>query len=540
MAGTQAVEDPSSNASKTTAGLERPFTALLREDERERAADLNAVLAELRPPQVRVIRVGNPLRSPLTLERILIQVAGPEGEVFGGDDARLIVRAIAEQQGQESHVILVIEQADTLHIKVLRSLQAMSPYFTQDGIPTLQILFVGRPAFLALLAGVELTPLREDLGFEDSIAAPVPGAAMADPPAPSPAPVAPEVLTVLRTKPPRPDTREADAATEPAATSPPAMLTPASLPPAPSAPPKAPLPEAAAAPTPGELDIPQPVAHVPEEWDVPDDVEPEDDDSDLAGYAPPPVARRRGTLFLRVLVALAILFGTAFAAFFGLRALFYRDVPDRPALSSRGPASSQPSARPAPSGAAGPLAADPQPAPAPPVSPASPLPTVVTPAPPAGMPSTEQAARMRRDFDAFLAGSGRNVAALTEAQRSALFDEYLAWRSHGLATSTTPPPASGQQRIVIHVPAGSPALDALSARLVSVLEQKPGTVETRHVPDAPGRPSVRYFYPEDEAAARQTAASMTDTGLNWGVQDFSTFQPRPSRGTIEVWLPGRS
>ena len=77
----------------------------------------------------------------------------------------------------------------------------------------------------------------------------------------------------------------------------------------------------------------------------------------------------------------------------------------------------------------------------------------------------------------------------------------------------------------------------MSAHLQADLGSRLGAVETRRVAGTPDRPSIRYFHPGDEPVAHQVAARMAGAGLVWTLQDFSTFVPRPSRGTIEVWLP---
>ena len=136
------------------------------------------------------------------------------------------------------------------------------------------------------------------------------------------------------------------------------------------------------------------------------------------------------------------------------------------------------------------------------------------------------------DFDAFLLSSGRDPATLSEAERSALFDEFLLTRQRSGSLPAAPGP-----RIVVHVPAGSAPAEALSGRLLADLAGRPGTVEERHVMDTPSQPSIRYFHPEDAAAARRAADLMAGAGLSWTVRDFTSYQPRPSRGTIEVWLP---
>lgn len=104
------------------------------------------------------------------------------------------------------------------------------------------------------------------------------------------------------------------------------------------------------------------------------------------------------------------------------------------------------------------------------------------------------------------------------------------------ALSVPAAPSVSRARVVVHVPPGA-AADALSTRLLASFDPRLETVELRRVAATPSRPSVRYFYAEDEFTARNVAAQMSGTGLAWTVRDFSTFRPLPSRGTIEVWLP---
>ncbi len=126
---------------------------------------------------------------------------------------------------------------------------------------------------------------------------------------------------------------------------------------------------------------------------------------------------------------------------------------------------------------------------------------------------------------------------MPEAERSAQFDKFLLSREH-VASSASALPAINP-RVVVHVPAGSASAEALSGRLLASLAGRSATVEERHVMDTPSQPSIRYFHPEDAAAARRAADWMAGAGLSWTVRDFTSYQPRPSRGTIEVWLPRR-
>ncbi len=402
-----------------------PFTALLRDDDEQREAALSRLLSELARPDVRVVRMGNSMRSRLMLEHILIQVAGPDGKMSQEDAARRIARTIAERQGRETRVVLLITQAETLHSKTLRLLQAMQPYFVENGAPTLQVMFVGRPAFRALLEGRGMTPLRDALGFQPE--AEVVRSAMPDSmPAPE---------TDLRPFPAAQDLGQ----------------------------PTAPADPAAASGTPdGQAGFPDPAPTLPLQSDA----------AERAAMSVP-AARHRRSLVL----GLAVFAAMALAAFIGLHAAFHRPVQARAVPSVLRPAG-PPVAMPL---APGPADQDPQ---------------ASTPAP-------------------VLAPPARAVP--SDPGRS------------------TPPAAPS--RVVIHVPSGSEGAEAMSAHLRAGLGSRLNAVEARSVAGTPDRPSIRYFHPSDEPVAHQVAAWMADAGLIWTLQDFSTFLPRPSRGTIEVWLP---
>ena len=126
-----------------------PFSLLLAEDERQRGAALETLLDTIADPSTRFARATNPLRARLTLERLLIQV------IQGGDDAlnahpATLIRRIAERRNDETRVVLIIERSETLHPEVLKFFGATAAYFP-DGIPRLQVVFVGRPEFRTML-----------------------------------------------------------------------------------------------------------------------------------------------------------------------------------------------------------------------------------------------------------------------------------------------------------------------------------------------------------------------------------------------------
>lgn len=128
------------------------FTCVLAEDPRLRSAAIEAAILAVADMSTRFVRAGNPLRSPLTIERLLIQVTGPAAIRGGERDAAALTRLVAGPQADESRVIVVVEDADTLDAEAIRILRLMSRTFRASR-PTVQVLFSGHPAFRAVLAG---------------------------------------------------------------------------------------------------------------------------------------------------------------------------------------------------------------------------------------------------------------------------------------------------------------------------------------------------------------------------------------------------
>ena len=438
----------------------RPFAALLHDDDQQRDAALSRLLSELARPDVRVVRMGNSVRSRLMLEHILIQVSGTEGRISQEEAARRIARTIAERQGRETRVVLLITQAETLHSKTLRLLQAMQPSFAESGAPTLQVVFVGRQAFRALLDGRGMTPLREALGFQ-------PQAEMVPSTAPDNVPLAEADLD------PRPLPAPQDLG-QPVA-------------------PADPVVEAAGAPH-GQAGHSGPV---PTFLVQPNTVE--------RAAVSVPAARRRRSLVL----GLAVFAVMASAAYLSLHAAFYRDVLARAAPNVPHPMGSPRTAMPPVLPVPGPAVQDPQAA--------APVPDPA---------SSDRAA----PFD-----PGRSRGASPAVRRSPETPEPSSPPPR--ENAPLPAPGAPPPRVVIHVPAGSEGAEAMSAHLRAGLGPRLGAVAARRVPGTPDRPSIRFFHPGDEPVAQQVAAWMADAGLIWTLQDFSSFSPRPSRGTIEVWLP---
>ncbi len=133
--------------------------AIIAADPTLRAAGLQAAATSLAEAGAASVRVGNPLSSPLTLRRILFQI----DQDGGGDDADMDVEAhlihlLEERRGGQDRIVLMVERADTLDAAALLSLQRLA-----SAPEALQVLFVGAPAFWALLDDAGLAPLRRAL-----------------------------------------------------------------------------------------------------------------------------------------------------------------------------------------------------------------------------------------------------------------------------------------------------------------------------------------------------------------------------------------
>jgi len=162
-----------------------PFTLVLSDDPAERAALLQAVTDTVADLETRFIYVGNPLRAPLTVERLFMQTVGPEADVRLERDPATLARVLATPVGDEARLVIVIAQPESLDSEALQALQAMAPFFAAV-VPRVQIVFCGRPAFESTM---DQTKTPDQPAPEPPRAAP--------PPAPAPAP-APALLLPAR------------------------------------------------------------------------------------------------------------------------------------------------------------------------------------------------------------------------------------------------------------------------------------------------------------------------------------------------------
>lgn len=136
---------------------------ILDADPVHRAYTLDAGTSALLRGGAVCLRIRNPLRAPLTLERILIQIARDETDVVIDATVAALTRTLSRWSRR---VLLTIDQAETLDPAVLVMLQDL---LTDSGreLESLQVVLAGDPCLHDLLHGTalaaELGPLRHML-----------------------------------------------------------------------------------------------------------------------------------------------------------------------------------------------------------------------------------------------------------------------------------------------------------------------------------------------------------------------------------------
>ena len=80
---------------------------------------------------------------------------------------------------------------------------------------------------------------------------------------------------------------------------------------------------------------------------------------------------------------------------------------------------------------------------------------------------------------------------------------------------------------------------ATAMHVVRQLRAAGFSVEARAVPFSIRANSIRYFFPGDRDEAQALRASLEGQlpgGAALSVMDFSSFEPKPQEGHLEVWL----
>ena len=146
MSGSQLIVRPEVSRAVARIISGAHFTCLLLDDTQQRATALEAVLDRVTDPNTRVVWVGNPLRSPLTIERFLIQIVGPEVDLRLDRTPAQLVKLMTQPVGDENRLLVVVQQPETMGAEARDTLAAITGHLA-GGILQMQFLFVGSTNF---------------------------------------------------------------------------------------------------------------------------------------------------------------------------------------------------------------------------------------------------------------------------------------------------------------------------------------------------------------------------------------------------------
>lgn len=125
------------------------FVELRHDNVLARAAALEILLGCLPDHQTKLIWIGNPLRSPLTIERFFLQAAGPEADLrVERSPDELVAMLRAAVQGA-SRCLLIVQQPETLDPEARDTLARIGPLLDRVE-PQIQFLFCGSTALRPL------------------------------------------------------------------------------------------------------------------------------------------------------------------------------------------------------------------------------------------------------------------------------------------------------------------------------------------------------------------------------------------------------
>jgi hypothetical protein len=178
-----------------------------------------------------------------------------------------------------------------------------------------------------------------------------------------------------------------------------------------------------------------------------------------------------------------------------------------------------------------------EPAPVPPPESTRALPLPPPPKPDLPRPATGQApseGQLADAADAAVTGASQTEETVDPADDvegtggpfEPLFAKLPAWRG-------TP----GQ--VLLHYTASAAGGPATAMHLVRQLKAAGFSVEARAVQFPIAGNSIRYFFPEDREQAEALRTSLEGQmpgGAPLSVMDFSSFDPKPQEGHLEIWL----
>jgi hypothetical protein len=193
-----------------------------------------------------------------------------------------------------------------------------------------------------------------------------------------------------------------------------------------------------------------------------------------------------------------------------------------------------------------PVAAVPGPAPAAPAS-SSALPLPPPPKPVLRQSAPAKATPIDRQLEVAGTSSAPAEAASADRQLAAAGEDAAAAPLEATGTggpfqplfAKLPASRSAQTRVFVHYSAGVVGAPATAMHLVRHLKAAGFAVEVRAIEFPIPTNSIRYFFDNDRAQAEALRARLEgqlpgDAALE--LMDFTSYQPRPRPGLIEIWL----
>lgn len=144
------------------------YVELIEDKVEIRAANLAAVLEHLGGDDIKLVWTGNPLRSPLTIERLILQAAGPEADLRLEQTPEQLARMLTLSPGPESARLVIVQQPETLDPIARETLAQMEPHLATS-TPRVQVLFCGTSTFHPIENPPPTQPIRTAIALREPV-----------------------------------------------------------------------------------------------------------------------------------------------------------------------------------------------------------------------------------------------------------------------------------------------------------------------------------------------------------------------------------
>lgn len=120
-----------------------------------RVTILDAILAQLAESETKLVWIGNPLRSPLTVERFFLQAVGPDLDLRLEPTAAELAAMLQSAAHGSPRCLFIVQQPETLDAEARDTIARIAPLLAGQS-PACQFLFCGTQAFRPI------TPVQAD------------------------------------------------------------------------------------------------------------------------------------------------------------------------------------------------------------------------------------------------------------------------------------------------------------------------------------------------------------------------------------------